>query len=98
MTTDEFESMVSQHFGEDAIDSFEHDGDESLVTFVDGAKSSIDRKSPTPVSESIFVLTDVAAGLDASEPLTEAWSNLIVSSARQVMIGKLMFDGSWDND
>ena len=97
MTTEEFESVVGDYFG-DRVEFYIHEGEMSSVTFHDGIEANIRRFFPDDdARDGIFFLCDMWAGLDASEGISYTWAQEAVKRAREVQICKLLIDGSWDN-
>lgn len=97
MTTDEFERIVSDFYG-DRVESYDHKGSVSSVTFADGITAEIERFFPDDAARNgIFFLCDMWAGLNADRPVSDAWIKEAVTCAREVQIGKLLIDGKWDD-
>lgn len=97
MTTDEFERVVSDYFG-DRVERYDHDGEWSFVVFSDGVEAEIKRDDIDGTARNgIFFLCDMWAGLDAAEGISYTWAVEAIRRAREVQIGKLLVDGSWDN-
>lgn len=97
MTTDEFERIVSDFYGE-RVESYKHEGDVSRVAFSDGVIAKIDRDDiDSTARDGIFFLCDMWAGLSAAHDVSNAWVHEAIRRAREVQIGKLLLDGKWDN-
>src|SRR5699024_5086912 len=97
MTTDEFERVVSDYFG-DRVAFYDHSNDVFGVAFDDGIIAEIARDDiDSTAREGIFFLCDMWAGMDAKYSIGEAWVKEAIQRAREVQIGKLLVDGNWDN-
>lgn len=97
MTTDEFESIVGDFYG-DHVELYEHYDVISRVTFKDGITAEIDYSDiDRTAREGIFFLCDMWAGLDADEGISFTWAKEAIRYAREVQIGKLLIDGIWNN-
>lgn len=90
-----FEEILKDFFVE--IDfSVKYQSGHAIVTFDDGAQSQIDlNKSENAARDAIFILTDVLAGFDASDPMQTDVASMFIGLARTVQICKILADGSW---
>ena len=95
MTTDEFERVVSEFYG-DRVESYDHEDSVSIVAFADGIVAEIDRNDiERSAREGIFFLCDLWSGLDAAHPVSDVWTKEAIKRAREVQIGKILLEGGW---
>lgn len=97
MTTEQFERVVGEYYG-DSVKLYKHDGEVSSVVFSDGITAEIRRDNTDgDARNGIFFLCDMWAGVSADHPVSDAWIKEAITCAREVQIGKLLIDGSWDD-